>query len=217
MNFIGIDFSINSPGMCIINDDCIKWISFFNIGEKNVDNFFLNSKIPKGNITHLEISKLDKCEAYPYNRRKPSNDYIKDSQNKLEDACKLADIIIDRLPKNGEVWLEGYSYGSKGNSFIDLIFFNAILRSKIYEKTDLKLNIASPSQVKKYAGIGNANKEKMQKFFLERQDKELIESTFFKYVLSLDEVNIKPIDDLIDAFFLASYGRSLSVPDRALS
>lgn len=217
MNFIGIDFSINSPGVCIANKEGFRWISFFNIGEKPIEEFFSGKKIPKGNITHLDISKLEMCEAYPYNRRKPSDDYIKDSQHKLEDACKLADLIISKLPEEGEVWLEGFSYGSKGNSFIDMIFFNAILRSKIHEKTNLKLSIASPSQVKKYAGIGNANKEKMQKFFLERQDKDLIESTFFKYVLSLDEVNIKPIDDLIDAFFLASYGKSLSEPGQVQS
>lgn len=209
MNFIGIDFSINSPGMCIINGDTYNWISFFNVGEKPIENFLQQKKIPKGNQPHLTISQMEYCKAIPYNRRKPSDDYIVDSRNKLEDACRLADLIIDNLPEEGHVWLEGYSYGSKGNSFIDLIFFNAILRSKIYEKTNLTLSIASPSQVKKFAGIGNASKEKMQEFFLESKDNVLVESTFFKYVLSLDEVNIKPIDDLIDAYFLAAYGRSL--------
>ena len=70
-------------------------------------------------LTCIEIINTDK-------------DYEKEQFNKVYDANVIAEKIIEVIPEGAVVAMEGFSYGSKGNSFIDLIFTAAIIRHKIF-------------------------------------------------------------------------------------
>ena len=105
------------------------------------------------------------------------------------------------------VSLEGFAFQSQGAAFIDLIMFNSFLRKDIIRMFGYdKLMIVAPTSAKKLAGKGNANKDYMINAFIENKlgDEKLAASDFYKYVANneLDYKNIKPIDDLVDAYWI---------------
>jgi hypothetical protein len=108
---------------------------------------------------------------------------------------------------NVHVSLEGFSYGSTGNSFIDIVQYNSFLRSALLEiYGSEKISIFQPSHVKKLAGKGNANKHFMIKAFQDDvlNDEDLRKTKLWKYVQGKDfsEKIPKPLDDLVDSYFI---------------
>jgi hypothetical protein len=211
--YIGIDFSINSPAICIVNDiDEFKFISLTN----NSLTRFNKKKIPKGIQIHKYLWDNKIVDVIPYERHKKHEDYSVDQLQKLNDALMLANLVIDVISQNVDIKkdiihiaIEGYSYGSKGNSFIDLISFNSILRNKINENFILNskdniFDIYSPSHVKMYAGKGNAGKPQMYEFFMKKKD-AISKNSFYQYCKdeAYKEDIPKPIDDLVDAYFIS--------------
>ena len=65
------------------------------------------------------------------------------------------------------------------------------------------LHIYTPSLVKKTAGKGNANKDFMFESFKSNvlEDELLADNNFFKYTCSKEKLG-KPLDDLIDSYFI---------------
>lgn len=202
---IGIDFSLISPSVCVNKNGKYHFISFFNDYGKD----WMKSKA-KTFQYHRMLKENDIVELIPYTRNIDESDYKTEQKSKMEDAIKLADLIINKIKQivgNEQViiGLEGFSYGSKGASYIDLIMYNCFLREKIVESFGAdSLVIISPTEGKKYfSGKGNANKEKMIESFITNYIKDpLIEETeLWKFCSNneLDFNNIKPIDDLIDS------------------
>lgn len=203
---IGIDFSLNSPSVCInINNEKLYFISFFNDEGKD----WKNSKSEK--FQYHNILNNNIVEMIPYTRKINKDDYRLEQKTKMEDAMLLADIIVNRLKEYSndsdlKIGIEGFSYSSKGSSFIDLIIYNSFLRKKLVDEFGFeKINIISPSEAKKkFSGKGNSNKEKMILSFKENYIKlDLIaNSKLFKFVNEI-EINYKkipkPIDDLVDS------------------
>ena len=139
-------------------------------------------------------------------------EYIAEQRVKLDEASMLASLVMSHLPENDcVVSLEGFSYNSNGSSYIDLVMYNSFLRKSLTERYGSeRIFIVSPAENKKFAsGNGNANKEKMIEAFLadRSNDSMLTESGFYKYLKSstLDYKHIKPIDDLVDAYWLQRY------------
>lgn len=206
---IGIDFSLNSPAMCIQNTDgSYDFVSFFNFG----DRLWNSVKIPKAFQTHRELNKIGAITAIPYNRKISATDFVEREREKLIDGRNVANLIIDFLDVNYQtndikIGLEGFSYGSTGNSFIDIVQYNTFLRSNLLDKYGAdKIYIMQPSHVKKLAGKGNANKHYMAKAFQDNVlvDKNLESSKLWKWTKSMDfsEKIQKPLDDLIDSYFV---------------
>ena len=208
MIYVGIDYSLNSPGICIY-DDLSKEHEFISFSH-NKEEIFSKKKIPQGIIHHKNLRDNRAATIYFYDRKGNDKDYVVEQFNKVYDADLVAEKIINVIPDGAIVAMEGFSYGSKGSSFIDIIFANAILRNKIFRlfmKGAVRKSpiIFSPSEIKKYAGKGNANKVLMFNFFLEKAP----DSKFKEYVQSLEiEDSIpKPIDDLIDAYWICEFLR----------
>jgi hypothetical protein len=197
---IGIDFSINSPGICIRANQ-LSFIGFYN------DQGKFPAKDPKGYAIHREISKIG-VNVVHFNRRPKHEDYSVDQAQKIEDSHILATLISSHVPETAPVGLEGYSYGSKGNSFIDLIAFNSVLRNRLYLDGH-SVRVFTPSQVKTCAGKGNLNKQGMLLAFIEnRSDDELLAgSEFWKWCVERKDLVLgeipKPIDDLVDAYWIS--------------
>lgn len=208
MKKIGIDFSLNSPALCINDGERLSFVSLFNC--EGVEWNRTVKPIKKFEC-HNSISPF--VELSPYVRGNEGKlEYIAEQRVKLGEASMLASLVMSHLPENDcVVSLEGFSYNSSGSSYIDLVMYNSFLRKSLTERYGPeRIFIVSPAENKKFAsGNGNANKEKMIEAFLANRsnDSMLAESGFYKYLKSstLDYKHIKPIDDLVDAYWLQRY------------
>lgn len=208
MNIIGVDFSILYPGICISkNFRDFKWIAITNnrLSKKDsdlIDNININYK-------NLIINKLGE-------RKKKNEIYHINERNKLENFEKLTDVIITEIKKHtlsntdNIIAIEGISFGSKGNSLVDISQATGILKSKLLnnliDSTD-KFFVFSPSELKNAMGCkGNASK--VDVFLKFKQDpiiEEVKNSDLFKLLNSEDSIfngkNIKsPYMDMIDSY-----------------
>ena len=211
MIYSGIDFSLNSPGTCT-QDHKGKYtfITFFNYGNRIWDEE--GRKIPKSFSVHKELMDDKTILGFPYYRQVKDKDFLLREREKLTDGQNIADLISNILitlygTENHKIALEGFSYGSKGNSFIDIVQYNTFLRNEIVNSWGVEnISIYQPSHVKKLAGKGNANKHYMVKAFQDDvfNDKDLRKTDLWKWTQGKDftEKIPKPIDDLVDAYFI---------------
>ena len=208
--YIGIDFSINSPALTLYLNDEFHFFSFFNFDP----NRFLDKKFPKAITVHRMLHDSNTATLIPYLRKKTAEDYSEDQFNKIKDADNLATLITKTLisnvpkPDNLDIAIEGYSYGSKGNAIIDIVSFNSVLRNYLYRIFPAaKIWIFSPSAIKKFAGKGNAKKSDMLDYFLAEPPKH----KFSQFVAENKEMLVnstdvkKPVDDIIDSYFICKY------------
>jgi hypothetical protein len=114
---IGIDFSLNGPGFCILTEDSAKWISLHRTSN-NIPKM-LNKLGSPFNVfsgsDHVSINIIDK-ETY-------SGEYYDKERQKILNAIFFSGIVMDLLdPYLNEdtlVGMEGFSFASNGNSLID--------------------------------------------------------------------------------------------------
>lgn len=215
---IGIDFSLNSPSITIKYYQFEKWnykfCSFFNSGGK--DWRFKELKSYKNHKTIAnDINNKDVC-IIDYTRNITATDYTEKESQKIADAQLLSQCIVDFIKSfinentieysNIKIGIEGFSYGSKGAAYNDLIMYNSFLRKELLTLTQAcNIFVFSPKHAKKLAGNGNADKEYMINAFIENKlNDNIIEDTYlYKYCSKfLDIKNLKPIDDLIDSYFI---------------
>ncbi len=211
MIYTGIDFSLNSPGTCT-QDHKGKYtfITFFNYGNRIWDEE--GRKIPKSFSVHKELMDDKTILGFPYYRQVKNKDFLHREREKLTDGQAIADLISNILitlygTEDHKIALEGFSYGSKGNSFIDIVQYNTFLRNQIVNNWGVdNISIYQPSHVKKLAGKGNANKHYMVKAFQDDvfNDKNLRNTKLWKWTQGKDfsEKIPKPIDDLVDGYFI---------------
>ena len=169
-------------------------------------------KIPKSFSVHKELMDDNAMLGFPYHRDVTSKEFLPRERQKLEDAGNISSLMVNIFSTLFEgdkvsVALEGFSYGSKGNSFIDIIQYNTFLRKELIDKYSIEnLSVFQPSHVKKLAGKGNANKHYMAKAFQDDvlNDKNLRSTKLWKWTQGKDfSIKIpKPIDDIIDAYFI---------------
>jgi hypothetical protein len=197
MTTIGIDFSINSTAVAINKDGKLTIFSF-------VPNY-------RSELAGFKIHKAlsDMISVISYEKGGNTKDALADQRIKLQNADNLSDQIIEaikpHITENPEIRIEGFSFGSKGNSFIDLVSFNTFLKVKIIQSYGHCIDVVPPKSLKKiYTGNGNASKCDMLRKFLEVKD------TPFKLrlvELGLDRAEEftlpKPIDDIIDSIALS--------------
>jgi hypothetical protein len=191
MTIVGIDMSKNSPGVCVREDDKLSFLSFIRGTET------------KRNTGHFSTLRDKGVKIILNPRSTKIKEYSELEMWKIEDASKLAKTIVENLPEEVDlIGIEGFSYGSKGNSGLDIAGYAYCLREELFEKYGKKLCVFSPSNVKKQAGKGNAGKPEIKKFFLETQEPSLMANPLWKSLYENEIVDEKPIDDLIDAYFV---------------
>jgi hypothetical protein len=138
-----------------------------------------------------------------------AKDSIEEQSNKLINADQLSDMIVCTFDYMGishvdEIRIEGFSYASKGNSFIDLITYNTYLKVKLIQKFGHIIKVVPPKTLKKaYTGNGNATKCDMVRSYLEKSNSRFSDKIREMDIVKEGEFNIpKPIDDLVDAIGL---------------
>jgi Holliday junction resolvasome RuvABC endonuclease subunit len=208
MTIVSIDFSILYPGVCICRDFTkFKWIALANtnVRKKDSDNFdYVNSTYP--NIKILRTTT----------RRKKEQEYYLTERTKLINYLEAIDLLVSEIEKevNGEdvlACLEGISFGSSGNSLVDISQATGILKyhltTRILKNQHDRFFIFSPSELKNAIGCkGNANKNDiLAKFKSDPIIESVKQSDLFKlvnqekWILEGDKI-LSPITDMIDSY-----------------
>jgi hypothetical protein len=109
--------------------------------------------------------------------------------------------------------MEGLSFGSSGNSLIDISMTTALIRSAIVKKIDPNnFFVLSPTTVKKFALKGNSKKDELYNTLLETRSED---SRLVPLIKELKEYKDKwvkgpnkvetPCSDIIDATWIALF------------
>jgi len=217
MNYIAIDFSLNSPGICIYNDNTNKY-HFISYIKKGVGT-------KKEQKLQEEISLLDDVTLTNQQDWTSTNQYSSAELLKIRRYNSMSNDILDLILKCTDssedytIAFEGSSYGSKmgTNNLIDMAAGAAILKNNMLESIKpIDIKTIAPTTIKKHAGKGNMKKRELWDSFVENriQDENIKTSNLFDFCRDLvgsDDKKIpKPFDDLVDAYFLCNYLFKLS-------
>ena len=216
MNFVTIDFSLNSPGICVYSNNKYHFIGYLKpkTGTK------------KEQKMQEELNLLKDTQIAQQPDWTNNENYSKSEMIKIQRHMKTADDIINFIlsvtetKKQYVVAFEGSSYGSSAgtNNIIDMAAGAAILKMEMMSRLEvLDMMTIAPSTIKKHAGNGRLKKDQLWLKFLENclDDKALSDSYLWKYCKDeIGEVKKvpKPMDDLVDAYFLNHLSRSLFYP-----
>lgn len=206
MYYLGIDFSVNFGAACLSKDfKTFTWFANVNgnttkkfdkllegVNGKGLEFMYVDSKIPKTDQYHVtERNKLNNQIEVVYNLITKAKERIKD------------EAVI--------VGIEGYSYGSAGNSLVDIAQATGILKASIYSqltKSNVQtIFVFSPSELKNAIGQkGNCGKiEVFNGFINDPIIDELKGSALHNFIVqNKDEIfngkDVKsPIMDMVDA------------------
>jgi len=209
MNYLAIDFSLNSPGICLYNDKSKKYhfIAYMKPGT--------GSK--KEQKLQEEMSLLKDVTLVSQPDFTKEEEFSSVELAKVKRYDRMADDIINLVLQDcfeGEgftIAFEGTSYGSKmgTNNVIDMAAGAAILKLKLLKTLRPEdLMTVAPTSIKKFAGKGNMNKLQLFEAFLENRigDENLEKSPLYAWIKEQEfgKKIPKPLDDLVDAFFLAA-------------
>ena len=176
---VGIDYSLNSPAICIAGD---------NFDFNKCSFHFLTSK-------KKHIGKFGK-NIFGYE--------IKDYKTPIERFTNISTWALDIIHKHkndtAKVFIEGYSFGSKGQAVFQIAENCGILKYRLQMSPSMLYDTIVPSVVKKYAsGKGNADKQLMYDSFKEHTKKDLLK------MFDMDKLN-NPVTDIIDSYYIAKVG-----------
>ena len=211
MNYVSVDFSLNSPGICIFNTESNThhYISYVKPG--------LGTK--KEQKLQEDISLLsDVTLVYQPDWKTTFGDYSKNELAKVRrymaTAYQIINIIlgITKTKNDYIIAFEGTSYGSKmgTNNIIDMAAGAAILKEQMISQLHVKdILTVAPTTIKKFAGKGNMNKLQLFEAYQQNvnDDPILAQSPLHSMIkdLEIGKKIPKPLDDLVDAYFLVTY------------
>jgi len=183
---IGIDYSLTSPAICVSTNGGTSFSDCY--------FYYLTSKKKyMGKMLENVIGYEHKEYNGPIERFKNLSDWVLH--------------ILDTLHKkqtNKNIFIEGYSYGSKGQAIFQIAENGGILKYRLQKKYNCRTIV--PSVIKKFAtGKGNADKEKMYEQFTRTQGVDLMK------VFDVQKLN-NPITDIVDSYYImrAGYEDSIS-------
>ena len=176
---VGIDYSLNSPAICIAGD---------NFDFNKCSFHFLTSK-------KKHIGKFGK-NIFGYE--------IKDYKTPIERFTNISTWALDIIHKHkndtAKVFIEGYSFGSKGQAVFQIAENCGILKYRLQMSPSILYDTIVPSVVKKHAsGKGNADKQLMYDSFKEHTKQDLLK------MFDMGKLN-NPVTDIIDSYYIAKVG-----------
>lgn len=208
---IGIDFSLNSPGFCILEKNKCRWISLHRT--KNIiDKMFKKDGSPfkiLNDIPDIDINIIEKKEF--------KGEYHIIERDKIINAIYFSEIVMDLLnpyiDENTIVGMEGLSFGSSGNSLIDISMTTALVRSSIVKIINPNnFFVISPTSIKKFALKGNSKKDELYNAILEKRDDDLRLKPFLNILKEYKDSWVKgsnkvesPCSDLVDATWISLF------------
>src|SRR6056300_1124695 len=147
---VGIDYSLTSPAVCINNEG--EYMFYYLTSKKKYIGQMAK------NIIGFEHQEYDT----PIKRFSQISDWAINTFNRLTYDLK-----------NLKVFIEGYSFGSKGQAIFQIAENCGILKYRL-QQLNLSYDTVVPSVVKKGAtGKGNADKDMMYEAFLKETNIDL--------------------------------------------
>ena len=171
---VGIDYSLTSPAICI-NIDNADVLMFY---------YLTNKKKYIGKMSEDIIGYEHKEYDTPIRR-----------------FTYISDFIFDHISGliNPIIFIEGYSFGSKGQGIFQIAENCGILKYRLQE-VEIPYDTVVPSVVKKGAtGKGNADKDMMYEAFVRDTNIDL------KQIFDTEKVG-NPISDIADSYFIQKVG-----------
>ena len=170
---IGIDYSLTSPAVCVNDGD----LNFY---------YLTNKKKWIG-------KQSDNIIGYEH----------KEWNDPIERFTYISDFVMDLLSDYKQnqpiIFIEGYSFGSKGRGVFQIAENCGILKYRLLEEK-FGYNTVVPSVVKKGAtGKGNADKDMMYEAFVKETNIDL------KKLFDTDKVG-NPISDIVDSYYIQKVG-----------
>jgi Holliday junction resolvasome RuvABC endonuclease subunit len=182
---VGIDYSLTSPAVCINID-----------GDDLLMFYYLTNK-------KKYIGKMSE-DVFGYEH--------KEYNSPIQRFTQISDWVFDLITSliNPKVYIEGYSYGSKGQGLFQIAENCGILKYRL-EEQNIPYETVVPSVVKKGAtGKGNADKEMMYEAFVKETKIDL------KKLLVTEKVG-NPISDIADSYFIQKVGYANSIESTKIS
>jgi len=179
---VGIDYSLNSPAICIADD---------NFDFNKCSFHFLTSK-------KKHIGKFGN-NIFGYE--------IKEYNTPIERFTNISTWALDTIHKyksdTAKVFIEGYSFGSKGQAVFQIAENCGILKYRLQMSPSMLYDTIVPSVVKKHAsGKGNADKKLMYDSFTKHTGVDLMK------MFDMNKLN-NPVTDIIDSYYIAKVGSEL--------
>jgi len=217
LKIIGIDYSINSPGVCFYDGKNIK---FGTLARNNVCSMEFKNILKERNVYVIDFPNYKTKETNIKISREFTQDAIKQA-NELIKMCKIFGMQEQEKEKNIIVF-EGFSFRSRSNRLAQLAGYQYIARNKLIEKLSIieNLYVYSPQTIKKIAGVKKADQTKnamINKFIFHENKLCGLENHPFYIELSKNENSkfrkklkngkitnswIKPIDDIVDSYWI---------------
>jgi Holliday junction resolvasome RuvABC endonuclease subunit len=109
------------------------------------------------------------------------------------------ELIEDTIHTEQLVYIEGYSFGSKGQGVFQIAENCGILKYRLQQMM-VNYDTVVPSVVKKGAtGKGNADKDLMYESFSKETNTDL------KKIFDVEKIS-NPVSDIVDSFYIAKVG-----------
>ena len=176
---VGIDYSLNSPAICIAGD---------NFDFNKCSFHFLTSK-------KKHIGKFGK-NIFGYEIK----DYKTPNERFTNISTWALDIIHKHKTDTAKVFIEGYSFGSKGQAVFQIAENCGILKYRLQMSPSILYDTIVPSVVKKHAsGKGNADKQLMYDSFKNHTKQDLLK------MFDMGKLN-NPVTDIVDSYYIAKVG-----------
>ena len=176
---VGIDYSLNSPAICIAGDD-------FDFDKCSFH--FLTSK-------KKHIGKFGK-NIFGYEHK----EYNTPIERFTNISTWALDIIHKYKSDTAKVFIEGYSFGSKGQAVFQIAENCGILKYRLQLSPSILYDTVVPSVVKKFAsGKGNADKQLMYDSFSKHTKQDLLK------MFDMGKLN-NPVTDIVDSYYIAKVG-----------
>lgn len=202
---------MNSPGVAIISPSDCKWISLHRTSNK------IDKMLEKDGSPFKVLKQNESISINLVPKKEFDGEYHDKERQKILNAIWFSNILLEMIdPYLGEataVGMEGLSFGSSGNSLIDISMTTALVRSAIVKRIDpLNFFVISPTTLKKFAVKGNSKKHELYEALLERRGEDirlqpltnLLRENKPNWVKGNDKVE-NPCSDLVDATWLALY------------
>ena len=174
---VGIDYSLTSPAICInYNGDLMFY-------------YLTNKKKYIGQMSNYIIGYEHQEYDTPIKRFSQISDWV----------IKKIHTVQFNLNNSLQVFIEGYSFGSKGQAIFQIAENCGILKYRLQE-LNIKYETIVPSVIKKFAtGKGNADKDMMYDSFYKETKMNL------KKIFDTEKVG-NPVSDIVDSYYIQKCG-----------
>ena len=174
---IGIDYILTSPAICVTKDFIFENSQFY---------YLTNKKKYIGPMSKNIFGFEHKEYKTPIHRFSQISDWAFDT-------------IKETFHSPQQVFIEGYSFGSKGQAVFQIAENCGILKYRLQE-WGVDYDTVVPSVIKKGAtGKGNADKDMMYESFSKETNTDL------KKIFDVQKIG-NPVSDIVDSFYIAKVG-----------